>query len=235
MCVMTIEGWQIVSDIVGHLIWPLLVAALVIAFYKPIHAFLTDAEEAGWGSAKVKRGNQRSHNLKKETAPSGSDDEGEETTSSARTSAEPLAGMQELLDLSPASPADTIRYYGRIVLDRLRRSKYNTDTTSARLGGEIVGTTYADLKQAVRMIAYLVGATSGKRGPLAGLEPTLDGLALPDDLAADIREARQLAMDVTDRTAKVDGQGAADYIDSVRALVQRLVEWGVAEAGRSTV
>lgn len=89
------------------------------------------------------------------------------------------------------------------------------------------------LKQAVRMIiAFFVGATSGKRGPLAAFEVTLDSLALPEALAGDILEARQLAIDVAERIEKVDGQGSADDIDSVRALVKRLVEWGAGEITR---
>ncbi|WP_372469214.1 hypothetical protein ACCO44_08160 [Microbacterium maritypicum] len=231
MCVMTIEGWNVVSDVVGHIVWPLLVATLIFAFRKPIYAFISDAEEAGWGSATVKRGNQRSRNLKQETAPHRDDAVEERDPVSTQHGVAASSGDPDpLVEDATPTPDRTIRFYGRIVIDRLRRSKYNTDTTSARLGAEIVGTTYADLKQAVRLIAFLVGSTSGQRGPLAGVEPTLDALSLPDDLAADIREARKLAIDVTERTAKVDGQGAADYIDSVRALIERLVEWGVSQA-----
>lgn len=224
---MTIEGWQVVSDVIGHVIWPALVITVVLVFRKQIAAFISEVEEADWGGAKVKRGNQRSKELKAEAS---ADLEGakeleieqavEDVSGDAGQTGETLAAL---------SASRLITYYGRIVIDRLRTSKYNTDTTSARLGAEIVGNTYADLKQTVRLVAFILRDSGGMRGVIPGLQKNLEVLQLPDDLDRDIRDARQLALDVTEKRLKVDGQGASDYIDSVRLLVTRLVNWALAQ------
>jgi hypothetical protein len=227
MCVMTIEGWQIVSDVIGHIAWPLVVVAALLVLRRPIIAFISDIDEAGWGSAKVKRGNKRSETLKAEaTDGTQADDafDSEPTADDAIDTGSSDAKVDPSID-----PAHLLRYYGRIVIDRLRGSKYNVDTTSARLGAEIVGSTYADLKQAVRVVAYVHGSV-GMRGKLPSLETSLDALQLPSDLDGDIREARKFSMDVTSRTVKVNGEGAANYIDSVRAVTTRLLTWAIDKA-----
>ncbi|MEV7633614.1 hypothetical protein AB0N64_14540 [Microbacterium sp. NPDC089318] len=222
---MTIDGWRVVADVVGHVAWPALVGTIVFLFRKQIGWFISEIEEAGWGGASVKRGNQKSKALKRETTS-----EAEEIGEGDGVDAPELStpGPQSL-ETAPEelTAARLIPYYGRIAIDRLRASKYNTDTTSARLGAEIVGNTYADLKQAVRFVAFVLHGSGGRRGPIPGLHKNLELLQLPDDLDADIREARQFAVDVTDRKLKVDGQGASDYIDSVRVLLTRLVNWAV--------
>jgi hypothetical protein len=224
---MTIEGWEVVADVVGHLAWPLLVLAVILMFRTQIATFIAEIEEAGWGDGKVKRGNQRSFKLKQEAAdtePSVAPVLGADGTPAAADAAADLPVVRAL-----GERQRLIMYYARVVVDRLRTSKYNTDTTSARLGAEIVGNTYADLKQAVRFIAFALRDSGGTRGVIPGVTKNLEVLALPDDLDHDIREARQFAHDVTERRAKVDGQGAADYIDVVRSLVTRLMNWSVAQ------
>jgi hypothetical protein len=226
---MTIEGWQIVANVIGHIAWPLLVGILVLAFRGPLVNILGNIEGFEWGKGKVKLGNERTRVLKTETTDGqmdGGDDEGASVPSAA--SHEPQNdGSGEPAASTPEARIQAMKYYGRIVADRLRGSKYNTSTTSAKLGSEMVGSTYADLKQALRVVAYNAQSLGSMRGPLLGTEAILEQLALSDDLAADIRDARKVAVDVTGGAIKVDGQGAGDYIDSVRALVARLVDWGI--------
>ncbi len=222
---MTIEGWQVVADVIGHVIWPALVITIVLLFRTQIASFITEVEEADWGGAKLKRGNRRSRELKEEASDHGPDD----TIEGASESEAEIVEPQFVPENDVPEPFRFLTYYGRTVIDRLRSSKYNTDTTSARLGAEIVGSSYADLKQAVRIVAFVVRGSGGSRGVIPGLTKNLEVLALPDDLDRDIRDARQIAVDVTEKRLRVDGDGASDYIDSIRSLVTRLIRWALSE------
>jgi hypothetical protein len=50
----------------------------------------------------------------------------------------------------------------------------------------------------------------------------IEELDLPTDLASDLERARRFAIDVHERRGAVGGEGAAAYINTVMALVQRL-------------
>jgi hypothetical protein len=231
---MTIQGWEVVADVVGHLAWPALIITIILLFRKQIATFIAEVEEADWGGAKVKRGNQLSKNLKEEAAEA-------DAVTVIDLDAEPAPLVtpteQPNADLSAPTPsassARLLTYYGRIVVERLRTSKYNTDTTSARLAAEIVGNTYADLKQSIRFVAFVVRGSGGTRGVIPGLQKNLEVLELPEDLDRDIRDARQLALDVTEKRVRVSGEGASDYIDSVRLLVTRVVNWASVQSEES--
>jgi hypothetical protein len=255
MCVMTIEGWKIVADVIGHVVWPLLVAIVLIRFHKPLYKFLSEADEAAWGGASVKRGNKESKQLRSmvedtvgevvegnsPVVDESDDSKGSDQHDSLNLQAETdlrVDDIQTGVDTGgtarlAADRAATLRYYGRVAENRLVNSKYNTSTSSARLGAELVGNSYADLKQAVRMVAFVAQGVGGTRGRLPALLGTLDGLILPRELDADIRKARAFAEDVTAGSLRVDGQGASDYIDSVRVLVNQLIAWGVSSIERN--
>ncbi|WP_307505599.1 hypothetical protein [Clavibacter sp. B3I6] len=120
--------------------------------------------------------------------------------------------------------ADLLSFYERIVRERLRRSTYNTSTTSARLGAEIVGNSYADLKQALRVVHYLHFGM-GSRGKIRSTRRMYQDLGLPAALQNDMLKARSFATDVHERRDVVDGVGAEAYIKTVDALVGRLCSW----------
>ncbi|UKF32108.1 hypothetical protein [Clavibacter phaseoli] len=122
------------------------------------------------------------------------------------------------------SRVEMLNFYERIVRERLRRSTYNTATTSARLGAEIVGSSYADLKQTLRVIHYLRFGI-GSRGKIRSMQRMYADLKLPSGLEEDMLKARAFATDVHERKDVVDGVGAEAYIRTVDTLVGRLCEW----------
>lgn len=233
----SVEEAEVFATVVGHLAWPLVVLAIVLTFRRQIAEFISEVEEAGWGSGKVKRGNEISRALKREASDSKEplDDEAAPSEEERVADSNPSVTGTATEDLPAADAVAAerrrlLRFYRRIAMDRLQSSKYNTNTTSARLGAEIVGNTYADLKQALRMVAFSEKNHSGTRGRFARFETNMDALDLPDDLAADIAEARSFAHQVTSGHTKVDGNGASDYIDAVESLISRLINWAVVEA-----
>jgi len=231
----SVEQAEVFATVVGHLAWPLVVLAIVLTFRRQIAEFISEVEEAGWGSGKVKRGNEISRALKREATDLKEplDDEASRLEEEPVVEVNPSASSNSTDGLPAADAVAAERrrllgFYRRIAVDRLQSSKYNTNTTSARLGAEIVGNTYADLKQALRMVAFSEKNHSGTRGRFARFETNLDALGLPDDLAADIAEARSFAHQVTSGHTKVDGNGASDYIDAVESLITRLMNWALA-------
>ncbi len=229
---MTIEGWQIVGDVVGHVVWPFVVLGIALIFRRQLAGLLSDVEEADWGGAKLKLGTRRSKELQKEVKDAAEDDSAEIITP-GEGEGEGDVGGDKPSDTGADSVPDSVRflaYYGRTVVDRLNSSDYNTDTTSVRLGAEIVGSTYADLKQAVRVVAFVTRNSGGRRGVIPSFAKNLDVLQLPAELDSEIRKARQFAIDVTEKRIKVQGEGASAYIDSVASLVGRLVNWAQKQA-----
>lgn len=232
------EWFELALTFVAHISWPVAILILLLIFRGPLTSLIDNMTEfEGWGvKAKTQRGNQRAKSLSANAADDGAPDvpKGGENGQKPPTEENVEADDQEDLGLTKAS---VLNSYERIVIDRLKMSAYNTDTTSARLGAEIVGNTYADLKQSVRMVSALFGRV-GIRGRLQGTEVILDGFThdgMSGELRDDILGARDFATDVQERKVAVDGSGAEEYIRTVSSLVTRLFKWarGVLEAEKN--
>lgn len=218
------DGWILFVEALGYVAWPTVVLIALLVLQGPIRAFILDADEATWGKGKLKRSLERSSQLKW-SASQGVDDatlEGVETTpDSEHQSSSYVYTNEELNDRNIDSKA-FLKYYESVVRRRLDNSKYNTNTTSSRLGAEIIGNTYADLKQAIRIVAYFAGLAT-QRGRPPRTATLLAGLDIPNSLRDDIDTSRQFAKDVTNGDLKVNGEVAANYVDSVSSLLNRLL------------
>lgn len=214
----------VVADGLAPFAWPSVVLIAIIVVGGRLGSWADEIELSWKGvNAKVRTGNSRAKMLLK----SAEDDEDTGQTVAPPTDAAESAGdlpyvTDELAENDPSQRRKTdISYYSRVVIDRLQGSARNTDTTSARLSAEIVGNTWAEVKQAMRVFNYMVTGV-GTRGPLKTSERLLRDLDLPPDLLSDLSDARRLAQDVTDRVVAVDGTGASQYIDAAVLLVSRL-------------
>lgn len=218
-------------DLIGQALWPVLALIALIVLRKPLINLVGRVDEVDLPGAKVKLGNERASELKREAEENANIDL--DTLDVRDRVDEPMPDTEPEADAPALDSERFIRYYWRIVDNRLRLSGYNTSTTSSRLAGEIVGNTYADLKQLLRVVGYFRGI-GGNRGRLMRMDALIERLELPNDLRKDILWARRFAEDVTDKTVQVDGNGATDFITAVRLTAELVIRWAIDDGAGKT-
>lgn len=211
-----------VLQFLSAIIWPVVALVMVFLFREPIRLFINEISEVTGLGASAKRSAIRRSEELRDSAQTEAEDEADVSDQADRRSEDP-----DPRSTTPTTPS-LLPFVEKQIDSNLRWAQRNTRAASSAVCGEIVRSTYTDLRLGIRLVGYSLGghdAVSGKNLQHVVPQIILRRVGAPPELIELVVQVRTFATQVRRQELKVNEQAAENFIDSLLDLNHSLFRW----------